>query len=69
MLPFYSSVLTPKEKEEIEEIYPEELTEELSKVKFLGPRGHHPRLGMMGHWAIFANRPHHTPSPFNSTPR
>lgn len=32
VLPFYSSVLTPKEQEEIEEIYPEELTEQLAKV-------------------------------------
>ncbi|XP_003988677.1 dynein regulatory complex subunit 2 [Felis catus] len=32
VLPFYSSVLTPKEQAEIEEIYREELTEELSKV-------------------------------------
>ncbi|XP_001504180.1 dynein regulatory complex subunit 2 [Equus quagga] len=32
VLPFYSSVLTPQEQEEIEEINPEELTEELAKV-------------------------------------
>ncbi|XP_054363044.1 dynein regulatory complex subunit 2 isoform X3 [Mirounga angustirostris] len=32
VLPFYSSVLTPKEQEKIEEIYPEELTEQLAKV-------------------------------------
>ncbi|XP_077726353.1 dynein regulatory complex subunit 2 [Canis aureus] len=32
VLPFYSSVLTPEEQEKIEEIYPEELTEELAKV-------------------------------------
>ncbi|KAF5928564.1 dynein regulatory complex subunit 2 [Diceros bicornis minor] len=32
VLPFYSSVLTPKEQEEIKEINPEELTEELAKV-------------------------------------
>ncbi|VCW77187.1 unnamed protein product [Gulo gulo] len=32
VLPFYSTVLTPEEQKEIEEIYPEELTEELTKV-------------------------------------
>ncbi|CAD7681502.1 unnamed protein product [Nyctereutes procyonoides] len=32
VLPFYSSVLTPEEQAKIEEIYPEELTEELAKV-------------------------------------
>ncbi|XP_036747536.2 dynein regulatory complex subunit 2 isoform X3 [Manis pentadactyla] len=32
VLPFYSSGLTPKEQREIEEIKPEELTEELAKV-------------------------------------
>ncbi|XP_036314351.1 dynein regulatory complex subunit 2 [Pipistrellus kuhlii] len=32
VLPFYSSTLTPEELEEIEEITPEELTEELAKV-------------------------------------
>ena len=45
MLPFYSSVLTPKEQAEIEEIYREELTEELSKVKFLGPQRPSPKVG------------------------
>lgn len=48
MLPFYSSVLTPEEQAKIEEIYPEELTEELAKVKFPGPRVYHPRLGRRG---------------------
>lgn len=47
MLPFYSSILTPEEQEEIEEIIPEELAEELAKVKFPGPRGLSLRLGMM----------------------
>lgn len=46
MLPFYSSTLTPEELEEIEEITPEELTEELAKVKFPGRRGLGLRLGM-----------------------
>ncbi|XP_011366552.1 coiled-coil domain-containing protein 65 [Pteropus vampyrus] len=32
VLPFYSSTLTPEEQEEIEEINPEEFTEELAKV-------------------------------------
>ncbi|XP_008138845.2 dynein regulatory complex subunit 2 [Eptesicus fuscus] len=32
VLPFYSSILTPEEQEEIEEIIPEELAEELAKV-------------------------------------
>lgn len=59
MLPFYLSTLTPEEQEEIEEINSEEFTEELAKVKF---------LGMMGHWAVFANGPHHTPSPFTQLP-
>lgn len=57
MLPFYSSGLTPKEQGEIEEIKPEELTEELAKVKCLGPRGYCSRLGRRGHWAAFAHGP------------
>ncbi|XP_008702750.1 dynein regulatory complex subunit 2 [Ursus americanus] len=32
VLPFYSSVLTPEEQKEIEDMHPEELTEELAKV-------------------------------------
>lgn len=68
MLPFYSSVLTPEEQEKIEEIYPEELTEELAKVKFPGPRVYHPRLGKTGNRAAFA-KPQYIPSPFTSTPR
>lgn len=59
MLPFYSSTLTPEEQEEIEDITSEEFTEELAKVKF---------LGMMGHWAVFANGPHHTLCPFTQFP-
>lgn len=46
MLPFYSSILTPEEQGELEEVIPEELTEELAKVKFPGPRGLGLRLGM-----------------------
>lgn len=46
MLPFYSSVLTPEEQENIEKIDPEEFTEELGKVSFLRPGGHRPRLGL-----------------------
>ena len=46
MLPFYSSVLTPEEQEEIEKIDPEEFNEELGKVRPLGPGGHRPRLGL-----------------------
>nr|XP_021490579.1 coiled-coil domain-containing protein 65 isoform X4 [Meriones unguiculatus] len=33
VLPFYSSILTPKEQEELEKQNPEELTEELAKVE------------------------------------
>lgn len=40
MLPFYSSVLTPEEQKEIEDMHPEELTEELAKVNV--PRAQRP---------------------------
>lgn len=33
MLPFYSSVLTPEEQEEAEIQNPEDITEDLAKVK------------------------------------
>lgn len=48
MLPFYSSVLTPKEQEEIEEIYPEELTEQLAKVKVPRVQRPSPKVGDHG---------------------
>lgn len=51
VLPFYSSVLTPMEQEEVERQNPEELTEELAKVKD----------GEGGGWAAFAQGDHHTP--------
>ena len=38
LLPFYSSVLTPKEQEEIETVDLEEFNEELGKVRFHGPK-------------------------------
>lgn len=51
MLPFYSSVLTPKEQEGIEENNLEELTEELAKVKAGGwwGIGQHLLVGLTAH--------------------
>jgi hypothetical protein len=61
VLPFYSSVLTPKDQEEIEAQSLEELSqqEELAKV----------RAG--GCWVVgsISNGSHCTASPSNSTPR
>lgn len=52
MLPFYSTVLTPEEQKEIEEIYPEELTEELTKVKDPRVLGPPPEAGDHGPWGL-----------------
>ena len=48
MLPFYSSVLTPEEQEEIEKTDPEEFNEELAKVRFLGLGDHPQGWGQQG---------------------
>lgn len=58
VLPFYSSVLTPMELEEVER-QNEDLTEELAKVKD----------GEGGGWAAFAQGNHHTPLSSASTLR
>lgn len=48
VLPFYSSVLTPEEQEEIEKTDPEEFNEELAKVRFLGLGDHPQGWGQQG---------------------